>query len=302
MTVALARYDAARHALSVARSVDEVKDIRDKAQAMAAYARQAKDTELVEWATEIKVRAERRAGQMLAEIPRNPNGGRPRENQATLAQLLDDNDIAATTAKRWQQLAAVSESQFEKAVAAAKEVAGEVTTAALLRLNGKPHVAHNSGDNEWYTPPEYIAAARNAMGGIDLDPASTPEANKIVGAAKFFTAEQNGLARPWPGRIWLNPPYASDWVGAFADKLVSEYCGQRTVAACVLVNNGTETEWFQHIGKAAAAVVFPRGRVRFWAPGKSTSTPLQGQAVLYLGKEAERFRGAFGSFGWALVA
>ena len=117
-------------------------------QKMAAYARQAKDTELVEWATEIKVRAERRAGELLRDVERAQGNKRAGDKgtmgfQATLAQ----NDIAPTTAKRWQKLAAVSDERFEQAVRAAKEVAGEVTTAALLRLNA-PHVSQNTGESE----------------------------------------------------------------------------------------------------------------------------------------------------------
>lgn len=135
----LVKYSAARIALSEAHAVDEVKDIRDKAEAMAAYARQAKDTEMIAWVTEIKVRAERRAGQLLAEMPKQ-NGGtasklkaRSHDSTELFPKTLSDLGITKNESSRWQKLASVSDSKFERAVAAVKDVAGEVTTAAMIR-------------------------------------------------------------------------------------------------------------------------------------------------------------------------
>ena len=175
--------------------------------------------------------------------------------------------------------------------------------AAMASTGAVPHVANNAGNNEHYTPPEYIKAARKAMGGIDIDPATSEAANlHIVKASVWYDKDTDGLEQPWEGCVWLNPPYSFPLIQAFIEKLLAEYQSKRVSQACVLVNNATDTGWFNDILAQAAAVCFPHGRLRFYVPSEEgvqpgPSTPLQGQAVLYLGEQKQSFKQAFKQFG-----
>jgi phage N-6-adenine-methyltransferase len=178
-----------------------------------------------------------------------------------------------------------------------EEPAETQTPKAIVQdVMKKPHVSFNSGNNEWYTPAELIEAARLAMGSIDTDPASNEIAQKTVKAGTYYTAETNGLDKDWCGNVWMNPPYASDLIGKFIDKLIAER--QNYKQAIILVNNATETEWFNKIISIASAVCFPKSRVKFYMPDGKTGAPLQGQAVIYIGDNIAAFCEAFSGIGW----
>jgi hypothetical protein len=67
-------------------------------------------------------------------------------------------------------------------------------------------VQHMAKSVEHYGPPELGACAHYILGDVDLDPASCATANTLIHAKRFYTKEENGLALPWYGRVYLNPP------------------------------------------------------------------------------------------------
>lgn len=152
---ALTRYDAARKALAEARRVDEVKGIHDKAAAMQLYAKQAKDRDLIKMATEIRMRAEDRAGELLAEMKvkgerisskdtlkhSRSNSKLPREPK------LSDLGVTKIQSSRWQRFAALPPEEKEKRIAAAVEKAEAAVDGAMKqKRNSKEKVQLACGD------------------------------------------------------------------------------------------------------------------------------------------------------------
>ena len=105
----LVKYDEARRALAVAVSVDEAKDIRDKAAALEAYARQKNDIEMERWVAEIKLRAITRIGEISAKletVERRRSDLHPNDGKQTKTEVLRRAGISTSAAHRAETLAA----------------------------------------------------------------------------------------------------------------------------------------------------------------------------------------------------
>lgn len=122
MATELVRYDAMCSAIAAAYDVDEVKQIRDQAIAIEIYCRQAKNTEAERQACEIRLRAERKAGELRRKEEKAkgfnaasppPSGGRT----ATNAERREQLGISKKQDEQWQALAAVPAELFEQALA-----------------------------------------------------------------------------------------------------------------------------------------------------------------------------------------
>lgn len=131
----LVKYDAMTRAIAEAHAVDEVKDIRDKARALEVYAHQATNLDAEEKAAEIRIRAERRTGQLL-KASRKGQGRRTdlvdRHDQVNGSQTLDDIGVTKDQSSKWQKLSEVPRDKFERYLSEP----GVPTTAGALAASG----------------------------------------------------------------------------------------------------------------------------------------------------------------------
>jgi hypothetical protein len=106
--------------------------------------------------------------------------------------------------------------------------------------------------DEWLTPPEIL----RALGEFDLDPCA-PIERPWETARDHYTILDDGLSKPWHGRVWCNPPY-----GLEADRWLARCAAHGNAVALIFARTETEM-FFERVWCAAHAVLFLRGRLYF---------------------------------------
>lgn len=152
----LVRYDAMVSAIAECHRYDEVKELHSKAIALELYAKQARNTDAERKAAEVRIRAENRAGELLAELKRTPP--QDARSPATVAgdseyrQALEQTGTSERTAQRWQQLAAVPKDEFE---AALRDPDKKPTTNGILARGAAPQKLNEDALWFWGRLREY---------------------------------------------------------------------------------------------------------------------------------------------------
>lgn len=217
--------------------------------------------------------------------------------EVTATGAIDDGtgvSIPVSEATVTHIKAAVTEETYERMARQSAHIAEK-----LEKRNPSPQTLATD-EFEWYTPLPYLHAAHAVLGAIDLDPASSLSANANVGAARFYTQADDGLAKEWRGRIWLNPPYGAG-SSAFVARLMECYAAGDVTEAIVLVNaNSCDARWFQPLWDHA--LCFTDHRIDFISPhGNKQSSSTHGSVFVYLGTRRNAFIEHFRQFG-AIVA
>jgi hypothetical protein len=129
----LALLDQAGQALAEAQNFEQIKEIRDKAEAVRKYAQSASlGLGIQNRAAEVKLRAERQAGKLLSQM--TLRGGDRRSKNHNERLKLDDLGISRNQSTRWQMQARLPETVFREHIKDTCDAGKELTSTRLLRL------------------------------------------------------------------------------------------------------------------------------------------------------------------------
>jgi len=159
---ALVKYEAALHAIMEARTSDEIMKIRATGSGLQEIGRAAKNKTMETYGAEIRIRAERRLGEMIA-WQKGPDGpglnqggwsernahscGAPEEPQDRVPRL-DEVGIDKKLSSRSQAIASIPEDQFEETLAKHRDSQRAVTSKTMERLARQGKEAQEKENNE----------------------------------------------------------------------------------------------------------------------------------------------------------
>lgn len=150
---------------------------------------------------------------------------------------------------------------------------------------------------DYFTPPEIITAAREAMGDIDLDPASHYGANRVHQIPTWYDRTRSAFDNPWFGRVWLNPPYGEN--GPWFAEILRWYTSGDITQLCMLSPIWAfNTQVARPVMDLCSAMVILSPTPKFWGnenPDKTGSN--LPHAVIYIGDDPNRFMAVFAPFG-----
>jgi len=158
-----------------------------------------------------------------------------------------------------------------------------------------------STSNEWYTPTEYIDSVHEVLGDIDVDPASNEFANRVIRAKVFYTIDNDGFSKEWPGTVFLNPPYGRDDEGSdsnqarWSRRLIEQFKAGIVTEAIMLVNAVPGNRWFAPLWEFP--ICFVDHRIRFYNRDTKAGQPTHSNAFVYMGPNIDRFASAFRKHG-----
>lgn len=319
---AVMKLSEARRALAEVRKLEDAKEMVDQAAAMLEYAKRKKLGEGIEQdGREIKIRAERKVGEILQaradagemskpgpkKIPSVAKGIfdiEPESEQKPLSAY----GITHPQAHRYRKNAeGLTDQEFEDHITETREKGKPLTAQGVYNkadakklgyVGSKPATGAVERDaNAWFTPMEYIEKAHAVLGEINLDPFSSSLANKKIKAAHYYDVDHDALCQPsWTrGPVFMNPPYGRGYMVPAIEKFLLEYDKESFDTAIVLTNNATETSWFTDLLHVCDAVSFTQGRIAFISPdNKAVSGNTRGQAFFYFGDDIDIFQDYFG--------
>lgn len=183
----------------------EIRATQAKASVIIDFAAKVKDWPLLEDAIDAKIEDQAAFVAWWDQTVRRPGGDKRSDTIVSRPDSMTCSDsLEASTGIKKMQV-----SRWRKHLADKPQYRERMILAAYRKADLAPtdnHRAEGTGNNDWFTPPQYLDAAREVMGGIDLDPATHLTAQKVVQASTFYTKEDDGLSKEWHGRVWLNPP------------------------------------------------------------------------------------------------